>query len=99
MNRKLGLSLFALLAVFAIGTAAPSAAAVEASKAPVTLEELFAPAPVSPVPSGGVEPLFVPLASGCTTTFCTSNAHCRQLCGDPAVACVSQLGTKRCIYL
>ena len=101
MNRKLGISLFALLAVFTFAIATQPAAAEESARAPITLDELFAPASVSSVPAlaNGQDQLFIPQALGCTNQYCQSTTHCRQICDEYWVACVPQLGTKRCVYL
>ncbi len=98
MNRKLGTCLFALLAVFAIVFAAQPAAA-ETAKAPITLEELFAPASTSSEPAlaNGQDQLFVPLALGCTNQFCHSTTHCRQICAEYWVVCDTHI--RRCVYL
>lgn len=101
MNRKLGMSLFALLAVFAFVFASQPAAAAGDAKAPISLEELFTPASASSTPAlaNGQDQLFAPQALGCTNQYCQSTVHCRQICDEYWVACVSQLGTKRCVYL
>ena len=101
MNRKLGMCVLGLLAVFSFVFSAQPAAAADDAKAPISLEDLFAPVSAAPAPAlaDGQDRLFEPQAVGCTNQYCQSTVHCRQICGDYWVACVSQLGTKRCIYI